>query len=245
MSTSGIGSASKIQADFMKLLITQLQNQNPLEPMDNSEMASQLAQFSALQQLESINSSFGTMNSNFESMNLNFADVLASSNRSYANSLLDRRVSYLLDNKITGEVEKKIGAVSEVSTNSDGEPYLFVNRHVLGLDDIGDSLIGKDISYYIDGGEGQKLTHGKITGYDRDDAGKETLIIDGHSVDVKDIVTESLVNQEVSHLSIDELTGKEVTVTSMINNIWNDADDHLNFSAGRYIKLENITSVVE
>jgi len=51
-------SASSIQADYMKLLVTQLQNQNPLEPLDNNEMASQLAQFSQLQQLESMNSNF-------------------------------------------------------------------------------------------------------------------------------------------------------------------------------------------
>jgi len=57
-STSAIGTASDIQMDYMKLLITQLQNQNPLEPLNNNEMASQLAQFSQLQQLESMNSTF-------------------------------------------------------------------------------------------------------------------------------------------------------------------------------------------
>ncbi|MHC4424212.1 MAG: flagellar hook capping FlgD N-terminal domain-containing protein, partial [Planctomycetota bacterium] len=48
---SSTASASDIQMDYMKLLITQLQNQNPLEPLSNNEMASQLAQFSSLQQL--------------------------------------------------------------------------------------------------------------------------------------------------------------------------------------------------
>ncbi len=48
MSTSAVTSSSKIQTDYMKLLVTQLQNQNPLEPLDNNEMASQLAQFSQL-----------------------------------------------------------------------------------------------------------------------------------------------------------------------------------------------------
>ena len=57
-STSEITSASNIQMDYMKLLITQLQNQNPLEPLNNNEMATQLAQFSQLQQLESMNESF-------------------------------------------------------------------------------------------------------------------------------------------------------------------------------------------
>jgi flagellar basal-body rod modification protein FlgD len=45
--------------DYMKLLVAQLQNQNPLEPLDNKDMTAQLAQFSQLQQLETMNSSFG------------------------------------------------------------------------------------------------------------------------------------------------------------------------------------------
>lgn len=41
--------------EFLKLLIAQLQAQNPLDPMDSSEFISQLAQFSSLEQLQSIN----------------------------------------------------------------------------------------------------------------------------------------------------------------------------------------------
>lgn len=40
--------------DFMKLLMTQLQNQDPLKPMDHHEFASQLAQFGSLEQLQNI-----------------------------------------------------------------------------------------------------------------------------------------------------------------------------------------------
>jgi flagellar basal-body rod modification protein FlgD len=41
--------------DFMKLLIAQLQNQDPLSPMDNQEFAVQLATFNSLEQLVGIN----------------------------------------------------------------------------------------------------------------------------------------------------------------------------------------------
>ncbi len=41
--------------DFMNLMITQLKNQDPLNPMDNSQFSSQLAQFSSLEQLQNLN----------------------------------------------------------------------------------------------------------------------------------------------------------------------------------------------
>ena len=40
---------------FLKLLIAQLQNQDPMNPMQGDQMASQLAQFSSLEQLQQIN----------------------------------------------------------------------------------------------------------------------------------------------------------------------------------------------
>ena len=40
--------------DFMKLLMAQLQNQDPLKPMDHHEMAAQLSQFGSLEQLTNI-----------------------------------------------------------------------------------------------------------------------------------------------------------------------------------------------
>jgi flagellar basal-body rod modification protein FlgD len=45
--------------DFLKLLITQLRHQNPLEPLRNTEFIAQIAQFSALEQMINLNTNFG------------------------------------------------------------------------------------------------------------------------------------------------------------------------------------------
>ncbi|MHC4244682.1 MAG: flagellar hook assembly protein FlgD [Planctomycetota bacterium] len=120
-SVSEITSASNIQTDYMKLLITQLQNQNPLEPLDNNQMATQLAQFSQLQQLETMNDSF--------------ADVLATTELSYANSLLGKEVAFMPQSE-TGATDITSGIVEHVYNNIEGEILLGVGTHVLALQDV-------------------------------------------------------------------------------------------------------------
>ena len=50
-----VGKTDDIGKDaFLSLLVTQLQNQDPLEPQDNSEFLAQLAQFTSLESLQQI-----------------------------------------------------------------------------------------------------------------------------------------------------------------------------------------------
>ena len=118
---SATNTASNIQMDYMKLLITQLQNQNPLEPLDNNEMASQLAQFSQLQQLESMNTSF--------------AKVLATTELTYANSLIGKEVSFIAETE-TGTTDITSGIVEQVYNNVDGEIFLRVGEYMFGLENV-------------------------------------------------------------------------------------------------------------
>lgn len=53
--TNGAPTNALGQDAFMKLLITQLQNQDPTQPQADGEFLAQLAQFSSLEQLQSMN----------------------------------------------------------------------------------------------------------------------------------------------------------------------------------------------
>jgi flagellar basal-body rod modification protein FlgD len=54
-STSSTSSTDAMQNQFMTLLVTQMQNQDPLNPMDNSEVTSQLAQLSTVTGINQLN----------------------------------------------------------------------------------------------------------------------------------------------------------------------------------------------
>jgi flagellar basal-body rod modification protein FlgD len=49
------------QADFLKLMITQFQNQDPFKPMENGEFLGQIAQFSTVSGIDDLNSGFQTL----------------------------------------------------------------------------------------------------------------------------------------------------------------------------------------
>jgi flagellar basal-body rod modification protein FlgD len=52
---SGSSSAADLQNNFLKMLVTQLNNQDPLKPLDNSQLTSQLAQISTVSGMQTMN----------------------------------------------------------------------------------------------------------------------------------------------------------------------------------------------
>lgn len=64
--TTGTESSGDLNERFMTLLITQLQNQDPTKPMDNSDMTAQLAQINTVSGIQELNDSLGEINNQID-----------------------------------------------------------------------------------------------------------------------------------------------------------------------------------
>jgi len=96
------------QEDFLKLMITQFKNQDPMKPMENGEFLAQLAQFSTVKGLGDLNNSFASLSSS-----------VVSNQALQASSLLGRDV---LVNRSSGYIDAGgtlTGAVELSSSVSD------------------------------------------------------------------------------------------------------------------------------
>ncbi|SDX44866.1 flagellar hook assembly protein FlgD [Marinobacter mobilis] len=68
LQSTGSGKNSELgKNEFLELMLAQLENQNPLEPQDNGEFISQLAQFSSLEEMQGVSNSIGDMVGEFRS----------------------------------------------------------------------------------------------------------------------------------------------------------------------------------
>lgn len=113
--------------DFVKLLMQQMRNQDPLEPQSNSESIAQMAQFSSLEQSTNLNSSFQdlarmlTMNSLATSAHVigKYATVQNGSEevsgKVISTSLKDGEVMIKLQVEEGNEITAKLGSVIALS----------------------------------------------------------------------------------------------------------------------------------
>jgi flagellar basal-body rod modification protein FlgD len=95
--------------DFISLLVTELQNQDPTQPMENSEIMQQISQISSIQSTE-------TLNTTMEA-------VILGENLSTASNLINRQVTGLSDDSqlVTGEVTRVAIADGSIKVYLSGE----------------------------------------------------------------------------------------------------------------------------
>ena len=122
-----VSNAESIQVDYLNLLMAQLQNQNPLEPMSSTDMTSQLAQISQLERLESIDKQMSSL----ENIDSRFQQAMLTAELNEATSLIGKTISFFPD----GSVNAVAGKVDSVNI-IDGAALLNVGNHSVTLDDI-------------------------------------------------------------------------------------------------------------
>ena len=126
--TKAGGMAQLDRNSFLKLLIAQLQNQDPMKPMEDKEFISQLAQFSSLEQMQNLSQDFSKFSGDFSAGFLAFSRNQAASQ---AFGMIGHKVQYL-DTKTGEKVE---GIVSSVGFAAGG-PKLNIGETQVDLGNV-------------------------------------------------------------------------------------------------------------
>ena len=117
------------KTDFLELLITKLRFQDPLKPMSDESFIADMAQFSSLEQMNTMNSGFTQQTSAIENLNDNLIGLMLMQNTSQAASLIGKNVTvaYSETDLATGQlVEKTTAGVVDVVRFVDGQPKIVV-----------------------------------------------------------------------------------------------------------------------
>lgn len=181
---------------FLKMLVAQLKNQNPLNPMDGTDFAAQLAQFSSLEQLTNMSTQMEKLSSSIGSMvNSQLVDLIGSNVTAKGNSIIaDGAVKALT---YTLPCDIKSGDVGIYDSNSNLVARLPIGSAKAGLNTMvwnssgrtgnytfavsGTDLQGKTVS-------GTTMTSGTVTGVNFQN-GSSSLVVNGQNIAFGDIIT--------------------------------------------------------
>ncbi len=156
-SGSSKSTAAEAQDRFMTLLVTQMKNQDPLNPLDNAQVTSQLAQLSTVTGIDKLNTTLESLISNvqtgqsYQASSMIGHDVLVSGNQITAST--DASAYYGVDlptgaDKMT--VTIKDGAGATVRTVTLGKQAAGVTPMVWdGLNDAGEKVTAGNYKFEV------------------------------------------------------------------------------------------------
>ncbi len=199
---------------FLQLLITQLQYQDPLNPVEDKEFVGQMAQFSALEQMQNLNKT---------------------STKGQAFSMIGRIVEGLKFNEDNGEYEEIVGRVDSVEIKNKGT-FLIIGDQELSVDDVKNvytdqtsyqlsnlnnsfmtsqnlSLIGKTVQAIIKDGENLEYVEGKVDYVKFVKLGND------------DVPVLVVGDKEVFGSEIVTVSDKAMLLTKKISYYWVDGDE--------------------
>ena len=255
-STSSRDTGELGKDDFLNLLVTQLRYQNPLNPTDDKEFIGQMAQFSALEQMQNMNSSFAATK---------------------AFSLIGKHVTALIVDSTTKETTEVTGDVTDVKL-AGGKTYVVVNGEDVPVESVTNvsegtrgaqsniaaftNLIGFNvnaIAYDSEDGDMIKVT-GIVKAIQKG-VYEDYAVMDGVEVEIAELITDShstnpdfmkeeleaakLSGKEISFYIVDRSTGKKVPVTATIKSLDFTGGEISATIDGLRVPVEGITSITK
>jgi len=186
------------QQEFLSLLVAQLQNQDPLNPLDSADFSAQLAQFSSLEQLMQINQRLADLGEPRDDATLDPVALLGREIGAVGSSVVvadgdASPLGYELASSGTLSVEVRDAAGNVVAKQTLGERA--AGRHVLDLDEALDGASLADGKYDVRltvataGGAPQSVAtrvRGVVTGVDLNRT-PPVLLIGGLEVQLSDV----------------------------------------------------------
>lgn len=241
--------------DFLNLLVTQLRYQDPLNPTDDKEFMGQMAQFSALEQMQNLNTSFSATK---------------------AFNMIGMHVTASIDDSTTNETKEVTGDVTDVKITS-GKVFLVINGEDVPIDSVTNvsegsryqsniasytNLIGFDVNgLAYDPENGSMIQVRGLVKSIQKGVYEDYAVLDGVHVEISDLVIDTKSTdpnfmkdklkeamesgKEIDFYIVDRSTGKKVPVTATI------VPGSLDFTDGKisatinglHVPVEGITNI--
>ncbi|MCX7841526.1 MAG: flagellar biosynthesis protein FlgD [Clostridia bacterium] len=214
------------KSEFLNLLVTQLKHQDPLNPVDDKEFIAQMAQFSALEQMQNMNTSI---------------------TQSQAYSLMGKQIRAEYVDENTRETVVVEGEVTGVKTNA-GKAYVIVKDREIPVEKVSEvfessagraasisqhtNLIGYNASGSVyDSKTGDKVQVTGAVKSIRKGKYENVAVMDGVKVEASEIANvvpstdpdfmknylENNKGKEISLVIKDSVTGNKVTVKGILD----------------------------
>ena len=144
--TAAASDANASQDRFLKLLVAQLNNQDPMNPMDNAQMTSQMAQINTVTGIQQVNETLKSMADQFTAM-----QVLQGSSMVGHNVLLEGNTLTPVDGVAKGALDLA-GRAESVKVDIFSPGGQLVDTLNVGAKDAGRHYFDWDASKYTGGG---------------------------------------------------------------------------------------------
>lgn len=205
--------------DFLKLLITQVQNQDPMNPSSDTDFIAQMAQFSSLEQMQNLNKSFSystgiSLMGKYISAEItdDAGDTKYIDGKVESVSVINGEVHAVVGeddvpvDKITWVGDESISSKGDVTEYSSiigmlGKAHIFNDTGKTGsLEGIISTVVKESDEVYA------RLDEVEIKPYNLDLVGSESL----------EAYVEAMVGKEISYRFEDDLTGERFTITGIL-----------------------------